>query len=147
MSPDEREGLRAMVREAIREALAERRGVPSPPGAASGGEPPASARSIVVEPVRLASDADLAVFVRRLAGLLRDPAAAARIEDGSHRFTFAGTGHDRGSTVAQRDGLVTERAVDALPEGAVLRLAPGAVVTPLAKDRARQRRIKLERGR
>lgn len=43
--------------------------------------------------------------------------------------------------------VVTERTVAALPEGSTLRLAPGAVVTPLARDRARARRITLERTR
>ena len=44
-------------------------------------------------------------------------------------------------------GVVNEKTVAALPEGATLRLAPGAVVTPLARDRARARGIKLERIR
>jgi hypothetical protein len=44
-------------------------------------------------------------------------------------------------------GLVNEKTVAALPDGATLRLGPGAVVTPLARDRARARRIKLERIR
>jgi hypothetical protein len=46
-----------------------------------------------------------------------------------------------------RTGLVNEKAIAAMPEGATIRLAPGAVVTPLARDRARARRIKLERIR
>lgn len=136
MSPAEREGLRAMVRDAIREALAARGGAAAGAGAAT------------VEPVRIASDVDLADFVKRLAALLRDPAEAARIEAGSHRFTLGGTGpaESFGAT-APLAGLVNERAVEAAPEGALLRLAPDAVVTPLARDRARQRRIKLERVR
>ena len=44
-------------------------------------------------------------------------------------------------------GLVNEKTVAALSAGATLRLAPGAVVTPLARDRARARGIKLERIR
>jgi hypothetical protein len=43
--------------------------------------------------------------------------------------------------------VVTEAAVAGLPEGSTLRLAPDAVVTPLARDRARARRITLERIR
>jgi hypothetical protein len=43
--------------------------------------------------------------------------------------------------------LVTERTIAALPEGSTLRLAPDSVVTPLARDRARARRITLERTR
>jgi hypothetical protein len=44
-------------------------------------------------------------------------------------------------------GLVNEKTIATLPEGATLRLAPTAVITPLARDRARARRIKLERIR
>ncbi|MCB6179314.1 hypothetical protein LHP98_14410 [Rhodobacter sp. Har01] len=43
--------------------------------------------------------------------------------------------------------VVTEKTIAALPEGSTLRLAPEAVVTPLARDRARARRITLERTR
>ncbi len=135
MSPPERDALRAMVREAIREALA-------------GRGPAAAAGSLTVEPVRITSDADLAAFVRRLASLLRDPAAASRIEAGSHWFTLEKSGGAEVSgTAATLTGLVSERAVEAAPEGAVLRLGTDAVVTPLARDMARRRRIKLERAR
>jgi hypothetical protein len=123
----DREALRAMVRDVIREALAETR---RPAGGA-------------VERVRIASDADLEAFVRRVAGLMRDPEAAARIEAGTLRFTLAAGPAAEGALA----GLVSERAIEAQPEGATLRLAAGAVVTPLARDRARARRIKLERTR
>ena len=43
--------------------------------------------------------------------------------------------------------VVTEKTIAALAEGSTLRLAPEAVVTPLARDRARARRITLERTR
>lgn len=133
MGGEAREGLRAMVREAIREALAEtRRGAGAAVGAA-------------VEPVRIASDADLDAFVRRVARLMRDPAAAARIEAGTLRFTLAAGAAPAGE--APVGGLVNERAIERLPEGATLRLARTAVVTPLARDRARARGIKLERSR
>jgi hypothetical protein len=132
----DREQLRALVREVIGEALAEVRR----PGA------PASAAGTVAEPVRIASDADLDAFVRRIARLMRDPAGAARIESGALRFTLAGAGQGTAGGAAL-DGLVSERAIDGQPEGATLRLAAGAVVTPLARDRARARRIKLERTR
>ena len=126
----DREDLRTLVRDVIREALAETGRPAAPPPLA-----PAA------EAVRIAGDADLDAFVRRLAGLLRDPATAARIESGALRFTLAAGGPQALA------GLVSERAIDAHPEGATLRLAVGAVVTPLARDRARARRIKLERTR
>ena len=84
MTVPDRETLRAMVRDAVREALAE------------------------LKPAR---------------------AAAAAPAGDAHAV------------------LVNEKAVAALPEGATLRLAAGAVVTPLARDRARARGIKLERMR
>jgi hypothetical protein len=140
MVPQERDGMRALVREVIREALADAR-----KGAGSGNAAPA----IAVEPVRIASDADLAVLVRRIADLMRDPATAARIEAGTLRFRLAGPPQAADAVPAGvlQSGLVNERAIDALPEGATLRLAMTAVVTPLARDRARQRRISLERAR
>ena len=67
MQAPEREALRTLVRDVIREALAETRGAGGVAGPAS-------------EPVRIANDADLEAFVRRIAGLLRDPATALRSE-------------------------------------------------------------------
>jgi hypothetical protein len=131
VSGADRDGLRAMVREVIREALAER---------APGAE--------VVEPVRVTTDGELEAFVGRLAALMRDQAAAARIASGRHRFTLAAEAEPPArASGPSRAGLVSEKAVDALPEGSTLLLAADAVVTPLARDRARARRIKLERVR
>jgi hypothetical protein len=130
----EREALRALVRDVIREALAETRRTGAP----------------AAEPVRIASDADLDAFVRRIAGLLREPETAARIEAGAIRFTLAaGPAAAAPATPAAtaQSGLVNERAIDQLAEGTTLRLDRGAVVTPLARDRARQRRIRIERAR
>ena len=72
----DREQLRTLVRDVIREALAE------------GRRPPAPGAAPTVEPAPIASDADLDAFVRRIAGLMRDPASAARIEAGTLRFTL-----------------------------------------------------------
>lgn len=140
MVPQEREDMRALVREVIREALADAR-----KGSGSGNAAPA----VAVEPVRIANDADLEALVRRIADLMRDPATASRIETGSLRFRLAGPPQAVDGVPADKlqSGLVNERTIDALPEGATLRLATTAVVTPLARDRARQRRISLERAR
>jgi len=140
MVPQEREGMRALVREVIREALADAK-----KGKGSGSSAPA----IAVEPVRIANDADLEALVRRIVDLMRDPATAARIEAGSLRFRLAGPAQAVAAVPTDKllSGLVNERAIDALPEGATLLLATTAVVTPLARDRARQRRISLERAR
>lgn len=135
---EEREGLRALVREVIREALAEKKrggALPVPPA--------------TVERVRISSDADLEAFVRRVAGLMRDRTSAEQIEQGKLRFSLAdGSGAGEAEEVrGMRSGLISERTIEGLEAGETLRLAKGAVVTPLARDRARQRRIKLERER
>ena len=96
--------LRAMVRDVLREALAARKVAPQG-AASSGGAAPNSGRGPVpaasaitvpfgtatpaVEPVAIASDTDLAAFVRRLTILLDDPATGAAVRAGRHRFTLA----------------------------------------------------------
>ncbi len=137
MTALDRDSMRILVREAIRDALAQTRRAPQ-----------GDAR----EAVRIASDADLAAFVRRLGALMADPASAARLASGEHRFTLAHSASQPSNMAPPAVGtqgaeIVSEKTVSALPEGATLRLAPGAVVTPLARDRARARRITLERTR
>ena len=137
MTAMDRDSLRALVRDAIRDALAQTRRAPQ-------GDAP--------EPVKIASDADLAAFVRRLGTLMADPASAAQLASGAHRFTLAHSAPAPSNATPPAVGtpgaeIISEKTVSALPEGATLRLAPGAVVTPLARDRARARRITLERTR
>ena len=160
--------LRAMVREVLREALAGRDGggkaaAPQPPARGAGN---AARSERVTEPVRLASDADLAAFVRRLAALMTDPASAAAIKDGRHRFTLeakpptvaAPSARPAGESSvtalsavsaapASLTGTITEAKVARLAHGAMVTLAPGAVVTPLARDRARAMGITIQRRR
>ncbi len=45
-----------------------------------------------------------------------------------------------------RRPLIDEEAIAAAPEGSTLTVPPGALVTPLARDAARARRIRLEEG-
>jgi len=110
------------------------------------------------EVVQVASDADLAAFVRRLLEVARDGSARAEIEQGRWVFRLGvATGKDRsGAPVSaaaplmhhtQFDkGLISEREIDALPEGTgVIRITPQVRLTPLARDRARQRGIAIER--
>lgn len=135
--------LRAMVREVLKEALAQHK-----PGASA---PSPSA----AEPVRIENDADLAAFVARLAALMGDPGKAAAVRSGRHRFTLAqggtpaspATPAPASAATTTLSGTVTEKAVTKLPKGATVRLAPGAVMTPLARDRARAMGIRIERRR
>lgn len=144
--------LRAMVRDVLREALAARKvagaaatAIPSTNGAAA----PA------VEPVAMTSDADLAAFVRRLTVLLDDPATGAAIRAGRHRFSLIGgraapsapTAAPVAPAAVVLSGTVTEAKIVAHAKAGSIVLAPGAVVTPLARDKARALGLKLEARR
>ena len=133
--------LRAMVRELLREVLAGR----AKPGAVAEALP-------VAEPVRITTDQDLAAFVRLLIQRLDDPAAGAAIRSGRHRFTLAVTAGPASTQAAATasgpavlSGTVTEARVERNSRAGTLILAPGAVMTPLARDRARALGLKIER--
>lgn len=126
----DREAVRTMVREAIREFL--------PPMAAT----PAAH----VEEVTLTTDAELSAFVTRLLDRA-DDVRAGRL---SFRLRTAGP---YATPTASRHvrvdkGAVTEAMVNrAAKEGATLLLARRAVATPLALDRARDLGVRIERER
>ena len=141
--------LRALVREVIRDVLPN--GLP------------------VTETVNLSTDSDLAVFVARLLDL--DPEQLEELRSGRKRFRLAAApalppsvsagpapppsaanGHDNGhgrSPVRRIEtGAVTERVVNAAAQaGERLVLGRGAVLTPLARDRARASGVEIEKER
>ena len=116
--------LRGMVRDLLRETLAQRS-----PSASSG-----------TETVRIANDSDLAAFAARLI----QPATAEAVRIGKLRFTLAG-----GSAAATGalTGVITEQKIDKLAGSGTLVLDVGAVLTPLARDKARRLGLKIERRR
>jgi hypothetical protein len=149
----ELEELRALVREVIRDVL--------PHGLA------------VTETVNLSTDEDLAAFVERLLDL--DPGQREELRSGRKRFRLAspqalsvpagagqagagqagasqGNGAERAGPSAPvrriERGAVTE-AVIAAAAGAGERvvLGRGAVLTPLARDRARASGVQIEKER
>ena len=151
----EREQARELIRELLHEALATPNGngavpsVPPPPVAAvhrpsTWSAPPAEER------VRIDSDEDLDRFVHALLARCEDPRERDAIRAGRVRFTLA-----RGAAPAAAAGVVrvergavTERKVDeAAKAGARLVLGPGAVLTPLAREKARAKGIEIERER
>jgi hypothetical protein len=105
------------------------------------------------EPVTLDSDDDLDRFVRALMARFEDPRERAAIGSGAVRFTLgrtAGAGGSRlaGGAMRVERGAVTERTVArAAAAGARLVLAPGAVLTPLGREKARALGVEIERER
>lgn len=129
LQPDMAQELRSMVRDVLRDVMATRT---QPAGAAT-------------EAVRIANDSDLAAFVARIV----EPATLERIRAGHLRFTLgAGTGAALPSLPSEvLTGVVTEQKLDRLAGARTLVLGPGAVLTPLARDKARKLGLKLERRR
>ena len=106
----------------------------------------------------LRTDAELDAFVRRVAALCDDPGQRSALKDGRRRFTLTGSPQADGpaqpaaaqaatAPVVRVDrGAVTERAVKkAAADGARLVVGPRAVLTPLARDKARALGVQVER--
>ena len=108
--------LRGMVRDVLREVMAARSGT---------------------EAVRIASDADLAAFIARLT----QPTTLEAVRAGKLRFTLQGAPAKSGAL----EGVITEKTLDRLAGASTLVLGPGAVLTPLARDKARKLGLKIER--
>jgi hypothetical protein len=141
----ELEELRALVREVIRDVLP--KGLP------------------VTETVNLSTDQDLAAFVNRLLDL--EPDQVEELRSGRKRFRLpelstgspapsvaagAANGAERAgaSTPVRRieRGAVTEAVITAAARaGERLVLGRGAVLTPLARDRARASGVPIEKER
>lgn len=171
----DREAMRRMVREVLRDALPEAiktSGVlraaaervaasPAPAPAEPPGKkqkPGASDRSTaerqaVSEEVSIQSDRDLAAFVRRLLQLLANPATAEAVRSGRHQFTLkrpaaANATAARPAPAAEKilKGVVKESVVIAAAKaGTRLVIGRGVVITPLARDKARQLGVQIER--
>lgn len=143
-----REMLRELVREAITAALATQPAPPAPPQAATGAaQPPPSHDGPLpdakVEDVRLTGDGDLHQFVLRLLDRAQSQHFRRQLQTGALRFRLVGGpaatgGRPPAETVVEK-GAVTERLIrEAAESGCRVRLGPAAVLTPLARDAARQ---------
>jgi hypothetical protein len=114
--------------------------------------PAAAPEGVAIERVDLRSDADLDAFVLMLARRLENPRNRTAILSGKVRFQLAGAPAAPGvsasatPTIRVESGAVTERAVkDAARAGARLVLSARAVLTPMARDRARSLGVEIEK--
>ncbi len=108
------------------------------------------------EQVRVRSSADLTRFAQDLLARAQDPAFAAGVTQGTHRFELVRHVPDGAPIVASpatpkpnalTKTLVTERDIGALSNGTqVLSIGKTARLTPLARDEARRRGIRIERS-
>jgi hypothetical protein len=131
------DALRAVVREVIKDLLPN--GLPG------------------AETVNLSTDDDLAKFVKRLLDL--GPEEREAIRSGQKRFRLARppaatpsppapAGHDAAVVRRIERGAVTEAVVNAAARaGQRLVLGRAAVLTPLARDRARASGVQIEKER
>jgi hypothetical protein len=162
----DREQLRLLVREVVRDAVRELS--PQAPNAA----PPPKAPTPVANPapasvgpvptgplaaderrrtetVRIGSDADLDAFVRTLLRLFENPKTRADLRTGRLDFRLAGAHRGSGGSTRRIErGAVTERHVAEIADsGATLVLGPRAVLTPLARERARALGLTIQKER
>jgi hypothetical protein len=149
-------------------ARAEPASAGGPPAPASSPPPPAPASSAPaqdgaaytvrdgvaqVETVSVRTDRELAAFVTRLLHLAENPRRRDDLRTGRLRFRLApggAAGAGGSARPAHRidKGAVTEAAVrDAARAGARLVLGRRAVLTPLARDRARAAGVDIEKER
>ncbi|MEW5810678.1 MAG: hypothetical protein AB1925_14610 [Actinomycetota bacterium] len=157
----DREALRQLVREVMRESIGDLTSAPAPRPAAAPTPAPVPAGPVATGPltadersrvdtVRLATDRDLDVFVRNLLRLFENPKTRADLRHGRLSFRLAGTDRTAaggGSRRVER-GAVTERQItDIAASGASLVLGPRAVLTPLARERARALGVTIHKER
>jgi hypothetical protein len=137
--------LRALVREVVRDAVA---GVSPPPTLPEPTGPLAADEKSRTDIVRIATDGDLDVFVRQLLRLFENPKTRDDVRAGRLTFRLAGNGRGTPATRRIDSGAVTERHIAEMAEsGGVLVLGRKAVLTPLAREKARALGITIEKER
>jgi hypothetical protein len=162
--PIDREAIRAMVRQVLRDALPEAvreriaadaaKAVASAPSSPRKTDPVAHAaepETAKFEDVAITTDAELNVFVRRLLAL--EPKQREAVQGGRLKFRLkrarkstTAEGAARGGSERIDKGIVTEKKVMAAAKsGKRLVVGKGVVLTPLARDKARQLGVQIER--
>ena len=158
MTAIDRDQLRLLVREVVRDAVAGLTPAPPPPPPApkvadhAGVQPigPLAAdEKTRTDSVRIATDQDLDAFVRQLLKLFENPKTRADLRNGRLTFRLAGSTHSTAGATRRIDsGAVTERHIaDIAASGATLVLGRKAVLTPLAREKARALGISIQKER
>jgi uncharacterized ferredoxin-like protein len=127
MKPETSQELRGLVREVLKEAMANR----------------AAPKKHGVETIRIGSDADLQAFIARISS----PSVIESVRAGKLRFALAQTAPAPAGQGDIMEGVISEQKISALAGKGTLILGPTAVLTPLARDRARKLGLKIERRR
>jgi hypothetical protein len=146
--------LRTAAEKAVTAASPGGRPAPAAGKPAAAG-PAAPDRKATNEAVSLRNDQDLARFVRRLLQLLDDPATRDAVKSGRHQFRLERASGATGPTPSSRPsgaaekilkGVIKESTViEAAKAGRRLVIGRGVAVTPLARDKARQLGVQIER--
>jgi hypothetical protein len=151
--------LRALVREVVRDAIGDvadlgQLAVAAPTTNGHNGLRPAgplnAEEKTRVDTVRIATDADLDAFVRQLLRLFENPKSRADLRNGRLSFRLANqqTGGAQAATHRIDKGAVTERQIiDIAASGGALILGPKAVLTPLAREKARSLGVTINKER
>jgi hypothetical protein len=126
MKPETSQELRGLVREVLKEAMANR-----------------AAPKHGTDVVRIDSDAELQAFIARLSS----PGVIETVRAGKLRFTLAPTVHPSAAASDALEGVISEQKISSLAAKGALVLGSTAVLTPLARDRARKLGLKIERRR
>lgn len=162
-----RDDLRTLVREVVREAVKDFGAAARTPGPAAVPPPPAPAPPTIAdqfgvdptgpraaegksrtETVQLTNDRDLDNFVRKLLRLFESPKTRADLKAGRLSFRLAGATRGSGGGASRRieAGAVTERHIADMAGGTLV-LGRKAVLTPLAREKARTLGITIEKER
>jgi hypothetical protein len=153
--PVDREAIRALVRQVLRDALPEAVREKIAAQAADAAAPKqkknearaAESETSKVEDVAITTDAELAAFVRLVIE------QRGTIQAGRLKFRLKGARKSADADAAPRGGseridkgIVTEKKVMAAAKvGKRLVVGKGVVLTPLARDKARQLGVEIER--
>ncbi|CAN5324008.1 hypothetical protein BH09ACT8_BH09ACT8_35330 [soil metagenome] len=161
--PIDRTQLRLLVREVLRDALPDLASAKPQPAPSPKPQPAPLAESTGITPtgplavgqksrtdtVRIGNDRDLQDFIRKLLALFENPKNRADLRAGRLTFQLLEQARPGGATTHRFDnGAVTERQIaDLAATGGVLVLGRKAVLTPLAREKARALGLTIEKER